>query len=153
MVLHQTGRDRDQAVREHYARLGIAAEVTPFIDDMASRYRESDLVICRSGATSCSELCAAGAAAVLVPFIAKTTRHQLGNAKYLADRGAAWLVEQPEFTAERVAALIEEMTRERILKVAKAARAIASPDAAGKVADLIESTLAAREAQLAQNGR
>ena len=153
VVLHQTGRDRDQAVREHYARLGIAAEVTPFIDDMASRYRESDLVICRSGATSCSELCAAGAAAVLVPFIAKTTRHQLGNAKYLADRGAAWLVEQPEFTAERVAALIEEMTRERILKVAKAARAIASPDAAGKVADLIESTLAAREAQLAQNGR
>lgn len=140
VVLHQTGRGRDAEVREHYARLGVEAEVVPFIDDMAGRYRESDLVICRSGATSCSELCAAGAAAVLVPFIAKTTRHQLGNAKYLADRGAAWLVEQPEFTAERVSRLIEEMTRERILEVARAARAIAVPDAARKVADLIEQS-------------
>ena len=87
IVLHQTGRDRDAAVREAYAKAGVAAEVVPFIDDMAARYRESDLVLCRSGATSCSELCAAGAAAVLVPFIAKTTKHQLGNAKYLADQG------------------------------------------------------------------
>lgn len=145
IVLHQTGRNRDEAVREHYARLGVQAEVVPFIDDMGARYRESDLVICRSGATSCSELCAAGAAAVLVPFIAKTTKHQLGNAKYLADRGAAWLVEQPQFTADHVAELIAGMTREQILPVAEAARSIAVPDAAKNVADLIEETLAARE--------
>lgn len=146
-VLHQTGRGRDAEVREHYARLGVTAEVVPFIDDMAARYRESDLVICRSGATSCSELCAAGAAAVLVPFIAKTTRHQLGNAKYLADRGAAVLVEQPNFTAEKVAELVEGMTREKILEVARGARAIAHPDAATKVADLIEDVVARRNAR------
>lgn len=145
VVFHQTGRGRDAEVRAHYEKLGVAAEVVPFIDDMAARYRESDLVICRSGATSCSELCAAGAAAVLVPFIAKTTKHQLGNARYLAERKAAWLVEQPEFTAERVAALIEDMDREKLLTVAEAARAIAVPDAAVKVSDLIEETLAQHE--------
>ncbi|MDO5530835.1 undecaprenyldiphospho-muramoylpentapeptide beta-N-acetylglucosaminyltransferase [Sutterella sp.] len=149
VVLHQTGRNRDKEVREHYEKLGVKAEVVPFIDDMAARYRESDLVICRSGATSCSELCAAGAAAVLVPFIAKTTRHQLGNARYLADRGAAVLVEQSGFTAEKAAELIGGMTREKALGIAKAARAIAAPDAAGKVADLIEQTLAARIAAAA----
>ena len=145
VVLHQTGRGRDAEVRAHYEKLGVAAEVVPFIDDMAARYRESDLVICRSGATSCSELCAAGAAAVLVPFIAKTTKHQLGNARYLAERKAAWLVEQPEFTPEKVAALIEGVDREKLLAVAQAARAIAVPDAAVKVADLIEETLAGHE--------
>lgn len=145
VVLHQTGRGRDAEVRAHYEKLGVAVEVVPFIDDMAARYRESDLVICRSGATSCSELCAAGAAAVLVPFIAKTTKHQLGNARYLAERKAAWLVEQPEFTPEKVAALIEGMDREKLLAVAEAARAIAVPDAAVKVADLIEETLAEHE--------
>ncbi|WP_443743774.1 undecaprenyldiphospho-muramoylpentapeptide beta-N-acetylglucosaminyltransferase [Sutterella sp.] len=145
VVLHQTGRGRDAEVRAHYEKLGVAAEVVPFIDDMAARYRESDLVICRSGATSCSELCAAGAAAVLVPFIAKTTKHQLGNARYLAERKAAWVVEQPEFTPEKAAALIEGMDREKLLAVAEAARAIAVPDAAVKVADLIEETLVEHE--------
>lgn len=106
--------------------------------------RESDLVLCRSGATSCSELCAAGAAAVLVPFIAKTTKHQLGNAKYLADRGAAWLVNQADFTPQAVAKLISGMTRESLLEHAQAARAIAAPDAAAKVADLIEEVVARR---------
>ncbi len=144
IVLHQTGRDRDAAVREAYAKAGVAAEVVPFIDDMAARYRESDLVLCRSGATSCSELCAAGAAAVLVPFIAKTTKHQLGNAKYLADRGAAWLVNQADFTPQAVAKLISGMTRESLLEHAQAARAIAAPDAAAKVADLIEEVVARR---------
>lgn len=145
VVLHQTGRGRDAEVRAHYEKLGVAAEVVPFIDDMAARYRESDLVICRSGATSCSELCAAGAATVLVPFIAKTTKHQLGNARYLAERKAAWVVEQPEFTPEKAAALIEGMDREKLLAVAEAARAIAVPDAAVKVADLIEETLVEHE--------
>lgn len=149
VVLHQTGRGRDAEVRAHYEKLGVAAEVVPFIDDMAARYRESDLVICRSGATSCSEICAAGAAAVLVPFIAKTTKHQLGNARYLAERKAAWMVEQSEFTPEKVAALIEGMNRGKLLEVAEAARAIAVPDAAQKVCDLVEATLAESESKRA----
>lgn len=144
IVLHQTGKGRDAEVREHYRKLGVEAEVVPFIDDMAARYAECDLVICRAGATSASELCAAGVASVLVPFVAKTTRHQVGNAKYLADRGAAMLVEQPQFTAEHVASLLEETTREKLLAVAKNARAIAAPQAAEAVADLIEEVIAKR---------
>ncbi len=144
IVLHQTGRGRDAAVREHYQKLGVEAEVVPFIDDMAARYAESDLVVCRAGATSASELCAAGAAAVLVPFVAKTTRHQVGNAKYLADRHAATLIEQPDFTADRLAALLADATRESLLETAKNARAIAAPRAAEAVADLIEEVIEKR---------
>lgn len=144
IVLHQTGRDRDEAVREKYRSLGIEAEVVPFIDDMAKRYAECDLVICRAGATSASEICAAGVASVLVPFVAKTTKHQLGNAQYLAGRGAAMVVEQREFTAERAAQILADASRAKLLDLAKAARALAVPDAAAKVADLIESAAAAR---------
>lgn len=144
IVLHQTGRGRDEAVREKYKALGIEAEVVPFIDDMAKRYAECDLVICRAGATSASEICAAGVASVLVPFVAKTTKHQVGNARHLAERGAAIMVEQPDFTAEHAAQILAEATREKLLETAEAARALAVPDAAAKVADLIESVVAAR---------
>ena len=79
-----------------------------------------------------------------MPFSAKTTKHQLGNAKDLADRGAAWLVNQADFTPQAVAKLISGMTRESLLEHAQAARAIAAPDAAAKVADLIEEVVARR---------
>ncbi len=140
-VLHQTGRGRDAEVRAHYERLGVAAEVVPFIDDMAARYAESDLVLCRAGATSASELCAAGAASVLVPFVARTTAHQRGNAHWMRDAGAALTFEQKDFTAEAAADMLAGMTRGRILELARAARGAARPDAAERVADLIEEAL------------
>lgn len=143
-VLHQTGRDRDEPVRAAYARLGVEAEVVPFIDDMAARYAESDLVICRAGATSVSEICAAGAASILVPFVAKTTAHQLGNARYMEREGAARLLEQKDCTAENLAAMLAAMTRGDALALARRARALAKADAAERVADLIEETCAKR---------
>ena len=142
-VVHQTGRDRDEAVRARYEALGVKATVLPFIDDMATRYRESDLVLCRAGATSVSELCAAGAASVLVPFVAKTTAHQLGNARFMAERGAARMLKNEECTPEALAALLEGLTRDDILAMAKNARSLARPMAAEGVADLIEEALAA----------
>ena len=120
----------------------MKATVLPFIDDMASRYRESDLVLCRAGATSVSELCAAGAASVLVPFVAQTTAHQLGNARFMAERGAARMLKNEECTPEALAALLEGLTRDDILAMAKNARALARPMAAEGVADLIEDALA-----------
>ncbi len=144
VVLHQTGRNRDAPVREHYAKLGVAAEVVPFIDDMAARYREADLVLCRAGATSVSELAASGSAAVLVPFIAKTTSHQLGNARFMAERGGAVLVEQRDFTSEKAADILQGLSREKILAMAEAARAQSVPHAAERVADLMENALEAR---------
>lgn len=139
VVLHQTGRGRDADVAAHYERLGVKATVVPFIDDMAHEYLESDLVICRAGATSVSELCAAGAAALLVPFVAKTTAHQAGNAKFMVSHDAAMLMEQSACTPASLAELLGSMTRERALEIARNARALAKPDAAREVADLIES--------------
>lgn len=130
-------------MRARYEALGVKATVLPFIDDMATRYRESDLVLCRAGATSVSELCAAGAASVLVPFVAKTTAHQLGNARFMAERGAARMLKNEECTPEALAALLEGLTRDDILAMAKNARSLARPMAAEGVADLIEEALAA----------
>ena len=138
VVLHQTGRDRDEPVRARYEALGVKATVVPFIDDMASCYRDSDLVLCRAGATSVSELCAAGAASILVPFVAKTTAHQLGNARFMTERGAARMVKNEECTPENLAALLNSLTREDILTMAKNARSLARPMAADSVADWIE---------------
>ena len=141
-IVHQTGKDRDAPVRAAYEKAGVKAEVVPFIDNMAARYEACDVVICRAGATSISELCAAGAASILVPFVAKTTSHQMGNARYMAERHASILVPQEEFTVERMAELISGLTRDRLLELAKNARATARPQAAEAVADLIEEITA-----------
>ncbi len=138
-IIHQTGKNRDVPVREAYEKLGVKATVVPFIDDMAERYRECDAVICRAGATSLSELCAAGVPSILVPLVLKTTSHQMGNARYLAERNAAILVPQTEFTADRMSEMISSLTRDKLLEMAKNARAIARPHAAEAVADLIEA--------------
>lgn len=144
-ILHQTGKGNDEAVRAHYARLGVEADVRPFIEDMAGAYRDSDLVICRAGATSVAELCAAGAASILVPFVAKTTSHQMGNAKFMASQGAGIFIAQSDFEAARLAELIEGYHREFLVMVAEHARELSKPEAAQNVAELIETVVARRQ--------
>ena len=136
-VLHQCGAKFVDEVKARYAELGVEAEVTGFIDDMASAYRDSDLVICRAGATSIAELCAAGAASILVPLVVGTTSHQLGNAKYMKANDAAIMVEQPQFTAEHLFGTLMTLKREKILEMAKNARSLCRPHAAAAVADMI----------------
>ena len=109
-----------------------------FIDDMASAYRDSDRVICRAGATSVAELCAAGAASILVPLVVGTTSHQLGNARYMQKNGAAIMVEQPQFTPEHLFGTLMTLKREKILDMASHARHLCRPHAAQAVADMIE---------------
>lgn len=145
-IIHQTGKNRDEPVREAYRRLGVKATVVPFIDDMAERYRECDAVICRAGATSLSELCAAGVPSILVPLVLKTTAHQMGNARYMAEKNAAILVSQSDFTVDRMSEMISGLTREKLLEIAKNARSIARPHAAEAVADLIEGEYEKAEA-------
>ncbi len=137
-VVHQTGVKNVEKVRALYDSLGIEADVRGFIDDMASAYRDSDLVLCRSGAMTVSELCAAGAASILVPFVVKTTQHQLGNARYMQDNGAAILLEQPQLTPEHLFGILMSTNRDKILAMAQKARALARPHAAQAVADIIE---------------
>lgn len=134
VIRHQAGRrNQDKAVAK-YAAVGLAAEVLPFIDDMAAMYGWADLVICRSGALTVSELAAAGVGAVLIPFPHAVDDHQTANGRYLSDAGAALLFAQATLTAERLAeALSPLLARERLLAMATAARALAQPQATARV--------------------
>lgn len=134
VIRHQAGRrNQDKAVAK-YAAVGLAAEVLPFIDDMAAMYSWADLVICRSGALTVSELAAAGVGAVLIPFPHAVDDHQTANGRYLSDAGAALLFAQATLTAERLAeALSPLLARERLLAMATAARALAQPQATARV--------------------
>lgn len=134
-VTHQAGAAHGAAVSGRYRALGVAAEVMEFIDDIARRYADADLIVCRAGASTVAELAAAGVASVLVPYPHAVDDHQTGNARFLAGRGAALLVPQAEFTAARLAEALAGFTRERLLAMARSARAVARPDAARALAE------------------
>ena len=133
-VVHQSGEKHLQALKEHYEKAGVQGELVAFIDDMARRYAEADLVICRAGAVTIAELSAAGMASILVPFPHAVDDHQTANARFLADRGAAVLVPQQEMTAKKLAQLIGSLNRSRLLDMAMKARALGKPEAARVVA-------------------
>ena len=142
-VRHQTGQNNHDAVRDLYQRLGVKAEVLPFIDDMAAELAACDVLICRAGAVTVSEICAAGVAAVLVPLIVSTTSHQRDNAAWLASQGAGLHLPQAELNPRRLAELLAGLTRESLLAMAQKARSLARPHAAARVAAQIESLVAA----------
>jgi UDP-N-acetylglucosamine--N-acetylmuramyl-(pentapeptide) pyrophosphoryl-undecaprenol N-acetylglucosamine transferase len=137
-VVHQTGAAQLDAVRAAYAGAGITAEVLPFIDDMAQRLADCDLMICRAGAVTVSELCAAGVPALLVPLVVSTTAHQRDNAEYLAAQGAGLHLPQPQFSAASLATQLQALDRPQLLAMAEKARALARPRAAARVADELE---------------
>ncbi len=139
LVTHQTGAAQAEAVRAAYAQAGIPAEVLPFIDDMPARLADCDLMVCRAGAITVSELCAAGVPALLVPLIVSTTSHQRDNAAYLAQHGAGLHLPQAELTPAALAEALCTLDRSQLLTMAQRARALAQPRAAARVADLIES--------------
>jgi UDP-N-acetylglucosamine--N-acetylmuramyl-(pentapeptide) pyrophosphoryl-undecaprenol N-acetylglucosamine transferase len=142
-VTHQTGEANIATVRDAYAKAGLQAEVLPFIDDMAQRLADCDLIVCRAGAVTVSELCAAGVPAVLVPLVVSTTSHQRDNAQWLASHGAGIHLPQAELTPQRLAELLKTLTRETLLAMAVKARLLAKPKAAARVADQIEGLVAA----------
>jgi len=133
-VTHQSGAKQIDALQSNYAAAGVAANAVAFIDDMARAYAEADLVVCRAGALTVAELAAAGAASVLVPFPHAVDDHQTTNARYLADRGAAILVQQRDLTPEKLAGLIRSLDRTALLAMAEKARAAGKPDATEAVA-------------------
>jgi UDP-N-acetylglucosamine--N-acetylmuramyl-(pentapeptide) pyrophosphoryl-undecaprenol N-acetylglucosamine transferase len=135
-VTHQAGAAHEREVRERYRAFGVQAQVLAFIEDMAQHYARADLVICRAGASTIAEIAAAGIASVLVPYPHSMDDHQSANARFLAQRGAALLLPQREFTPERLAGLLAGFTRERLLAMAQEARAASRPDAARAVAQV-----------------
>ncbi len=137
-VLHQSGKKNIDALRAAYASAGVQSDVVAFIDDMAAAYAEADVVICRAGAITVSELTAAGVASVLVPFVASTTSHQRNNAQWMAQQQAAMHLPQAELSAARVAQLLRTLTRAQCLTMASAAHAVGKRDANGAIADVLE---------------
>lgn len=140
LIRHQAGGDKVESTRDHYRNAGVEAEVVPFISDMAQAYAWADLVVCRAGALTVSELAAAGVAAVLVPYPYAVDDHQTRNAEYLVKAGAAKLLPQREL--ERSGFPSELMglfdDRQRLLEMACRARDLALPGATAQVADYCE---------------
>jgi UDP-N-acetylglucosamine--N-acetylmuramyl-(pentapeptide) pyrophosphoryl-undecaprenol N-acetylglucosamine transferase len=138
-VVHQSGRKHLAALQAAYRDAGVEADAVEFIDDMAAAYADADLVVCRAGAMTVSEVAAAGVASLMVPFPHAVDDHQTTNARFLSERGAALLVPQAELTPEGLAARLDGLDRTALLAMAERARALAKPDAAAQVADACEA--------------
>ena len=135
-VRHQAGARWEAAARSNYAAAGVSGQVTAFIADMSEAYAWADLVICRSGALTVSELAAVGVAAVLVPFPAAVDDHQSANARFLVEPGAALQIADRELTPERLAEVLARLCADRglLATMAERARSLAAPDAAAELA-------------------
>lgn len=137
-VRHQCGQAMQDETQAAYAQAGVDASVEPFIADMAAAYAWADLVVCRAGALTLAEICAAGIGSVLVPFAAAVDDHQTRNAEYLVERGAARLLKQDAQLADHLRVALSELAADpaQRLAMAIAARELARPDAAQRVADV-----------------
>jgi UDP-N-acetylglucosamine--N-acetylmuramyl-(pentapeptide) pyrophosphoryl-undecaprenol N-acetylglucosamine transferase len=140
-IIHQTGEHDYNEVRTTYRERGVTAEVHAFIDDMPGTLAQADLVISRAGAIALAELAAAGRASILIPFPGAADQHQLDNARAMERAGAAQVVVQSELTPERVAAIVRELMAcpASLERMGSAARSLARPDAASRIADIVEA--------------
>jgi UDP-N-acetylglucosamine--N-acetylmuramyl-(pentapeptide) pyrophosphoryl-undecaprenol N-acetylglucosamine transferase len=136
-VRHQAGARWQEAAVQNYAKSGVRAEVTAFIEDMAEAYGWADLVICRSGALTVCELAAVGVASILVPFPAAVDDHQTVNAAYLVDHDAALLIPDRDLTPQRLCETLQKLCADRVplLEMAIRARELAQPRAAQDLAE------------------
>lgn len=132
-VLHQGGVKHLKTLQDNYAQAGVDAELVPFIDDTASAFAQADLVICRAGASTVSELAAVGVAALLVPFPHAVDDHQTVNAQFLVSQAAGWMMPQSELTPEHLAAFLSRLDRAQLLHAAKQAYAVRKTTAAADV--------------------
>jgi UDP-N-acetylglucosamine--N-acetylmuramyl-(pentapeptide) pyrophosphoryl-undecaprenol N-acetylglucosamine transferase len=120
-VIHQSGAKQIDALRTNYQAAGVEAELTPFIDDTASAFAQADVVICRAGASTVTELAAVGVAALFVPFPFAVDDHQTTNAQFLVAAGGGWLKPQAELTAQGLADWLSGLDRAQLLDVANKA--------------------------------
>lgn len=132
-VLHQSGASQIDALRASYAAAGVDAELTPFIDDTAQAYAQADLILCRAGASTVTEIAAVGAAAVYVPFPHAVDDHQTTNARFMVDAGGGWLVQQNALTPEKLAHMIQNMQRSTLLETAQKAKMMEKREATAAV--------------------
>jgi UDP-N-acetylglucosamine--N-acetylmuramyl-(pentapeptide) pyrophosphoryl-undecaprenol N-acetylglucosamine transferase len=143
-VIHQTGAADAEWVAQRYREWGVAAQVVPFVHDMASAYGRADLVVCRAGATTLAELAALGKPAILIPYPFAADDHQQTNAEVLVRHGAAELIPDAKLSGERLAARVIALAGERcqLKKMGEAVRQLAAPDAALRVAEVCRQVAA-----------
>lgn len=135
-VIHQAGDKHLAELQARYAECGVEADIRPFIDDMPSAYAQADLVICRSGAMTVSELAACGVASCLIPFPYAIDDHQTANARFLSDAKAAVLLPQKQLNPQDLAEMIQNIHREDLKEMAVRAHALAKPHATQRVAEV-----------------
>lgn len=137
-IRHQCGAKHIDKTREIYAAADVEAQIEPFIDDMAVAYAWADLVICRAGALTLAELCAAGLPSILIPYPHAVDDHQTRNAEVLVEAGAARLVAEGDDFVKRLGSTLDELSRDRahLHAMANAARSLARPDAVSRIADI-----------------
>ncbi|MBE0474356.1 undecaprenyldiphospho-muramoylpentapeptide beta-N-acetylglucosaminyltransferase [Rhodoferax sp.] len=137
-VIHQSGAKQIDALRANYAAAGVRAQLTPFIDDTAQAFADADLVLCRAGASTVTELAAVGAAALFVPFPSAVDDHQTINARFLVDQGAGWLVPQSQLTPQALAAQLAGLDRASLLTKALAAKQLQKLEATQSIVEACE---------------
>ena len=135
-VIHQAGDKHLADLQKRYAEFGVEADIHPFIDDMPTAYAQADLVICRSGAMTVSEIAACGVASCLIPFPYAIDDHQTQNARFLSDADAAILLPQAELNPQDLAAMIQNLSRKDLQVMAEYAHTLAKPHATQRVAEV-----------------
>jgi len=138
IIIHQAGERHLAELQAAYRSANVEADVRAFIDDMATAYAEADLLVCRAGAITISELAVAGVPSILVPLVVSTTSHQRDNAEWMAGHDAAIHQPQSTLTAESLAQLLQRLTRDDLLQMAINARKLGRPHATEAIANEIE---------------
>lgn len=141
-VLHQSGAAQIDALRANYAAAGVQAELTPFIEDTARAFADADVIVCRAGASTVTEIAAVGAAAIYVPFPSAVDDHQTSNARFLVDAGGGWLMPQSTLSAQGLAEMLQNMQRATLLERAELAKKMQKIDATEKVVAACEELAA-----------
>ncbi|MCD2511163.1 undecaprenyldiphospho-muramoylpentapeptide beta-N-acetylglucosaminyltransferase [Comamonas endophytica] len=141
-VLHQSGAREIEALRANYAAAGVEATLTPFIDDTAQAFADADVIVCRAGASTVTEIAAVGAAAVYVPFPSAVDDHQTRNARFLVDAGGGWLLPQREMSAEVLSKMLQNMQRSTLLERAEQAKKMQKIEATAAVVRACEELAA-----------
>jgi UDP-N-acetylglucosamine--N-acetylmuramyl-(pentapeptide) pyrophosphoryl-undecaprenol N-acetylglucosamine transferase len=133
VVLHQSGARQIEELRSNYAAAGVEAVCTPFIDDTATAFAEADLIVCRAGASTVTEIAAVGAAALFVPFPSAVDDHQTANARFLVDQGGGWLIQQRDLTPLMLANLLLKTERKELMGRGLKAKNMQKTEATGRL--------------------
>ena len=142
VVTHQSGARQIDALRAHYQAAGVDATLTPFIEDTAGAFAAADLIICRAGASTVTEIAAVGAAALFVPFPSAVDDHQTTNARFLVDQGAGWLVQQHDLSPEKLAEMLQKVERLALMERGLKAKTMQKTEAAARIVAACEELAA-----------